>query len=459
VARRLAAKATKKTLADAGTRCFTHSAQMLKKSQHYLAGGVSSLVRAASKPLPLFFRSASGSRLTDVDGNHYVDYSLAWGPLILGHSHPAIVSAVTHQLKRFQTLGAQHELEISVARRICRMVPCAELVTFSSTGSDPVQMSLRLARAFTGRQKFIKFEGHYHGWHDNVLLSFHPKLPAPDISQPVPGSEGQSNAVLGDVYILPWNDLQWLERTLETHHQEIAAIITEPILCNSSCLMPRPGYLEGLRDLATRYGIVLIFDEVITGFRVARGGAQGLLGVTPDLVTFGKAVAAGFPLSVLAGKKEIMGLIAQHRVLHGGTFNGNPISLAAAEVSLSTLAAKRGFVLKRIDKTGRMLMDGIKQSAVEHGIPLLISGVGAVFHLSFTNRREMHDYRDTLDCDIQLRDQFIEGMLQSGVYLLPDGRWYVSAAHSEEDVEKTLDAVRTVFSKLRHLTPAVSPVR
>ncbi len=435
-------------------RRFGRSVKLFRKSQKYLAGGVSSLVRAASKPVPLFFQSASGSHLTDVDGNHYVDYGLAWGPLILGHSHPAVVRAVTHQLKKFQTVGAQHELEISVAEKICRMVPCAELATFSSTGSDPVQMSLRLARAYTGRQKFIKFEGHYHGWPDNVLLSFHPKSLSPDIGRPVPESEGQSDSVLGDVRILPWNDIKCVERTVQAHHREIAAIIMEPILGNSSCLMPRPGYLEGVRDLATRYGIVLIFDEVITGFRVAPGGAQALLGVTPDLASFGKAVAVGFPLSVLAGKKEIMGLIAEHRVLHGGTFNGNPVSLAAADVSLGMLAARNGSLLKRIDNTGRTLIKEISQSAAEHGIPLLINGVGAVFHLSFTNRREMHNYRDTLDCDLEVRDQFIDGMVRAGVYLLPDGRWYISAALSETDVKKTLDAVNSVFSKLKHNIPA-----
>jgi glutamate-1-semialdehyde 2,1-aminomutase len=436
------------------TRQYRRSAELLKKSRQYLVGGVSSLVRAEAKPQPLFFRSASGSHLTDVDGNRYVDYSLAWGPLILGHSHPAVVSAVSRQLRKFQVLGGQHELEISVARRICQMVPCAGLVTFSSTGSDPVQMALRLARAYTGRQKFIKFEGHYHGWPDNVLLSFHPKVPARDISQPVPGSEGQSNSVRGDVLVLPWNDSENLKQTVEAHREEIAAIITEPILCNSSCLMPHPGYLEGMRELASRFGIVLIFDEVITGFRVSPGGAQSLLGVTPDLATFGKAVAAGFALSVLAGKREIMDLIAQRRVLHGGTFNGNPISLAAADSALKIIAAQNGSVLKRIERTGRTLMEGIKQSAADFGIPLLINGVGAVFHLSFTNRREMHNYRDTLECDIPMRDQFIQAMLQAGVYLLPDGRWYVSAAVSEVDVKKTLDVVHDAFSNLKHRMPA-----
>jgi glutamate-1-semialdehyde 2,1-aminomutase len=292
-----------------------------------------------------------------------------------------------------------------------------------------------------------------------VLVSFHPDAASHEDQEPVPGSEGQSSSALQDVYVLPWNDLKELEATVEEHHRELAAIITEPILCNSSCLMPVPGYLEGMRDLANRYRIVLIFDEVITGFRVAPGGAQSLLGITPDLATYGKAIAAGFPLSAVAGRSEIMELIGQHRVLHGGTFNGNPISLAAAHASLKILSANGGSVLKQVNKTGQGLIRGIKRLAEESDIPILINGVGAVFHLSFTTRGEMHSYRHTLDCDTEARDRFLESMLQCGIYLLPDGRWYVSAAHTQRDVDKTLDAVRTVFARLKHKLRSAAPIR
>lgn len=432
-------------------RKFGQSARLLRQARRYIPGGVTSVVRAANKPLPLYFRSASGSRLTDVDGNKYLDYTLAWGPLILGHSHPAVIRAVEQQLKRFQTVGAQHQLEIAVAEKICRMVPCAEQVTFNSTGSEAVQSALRLARAYTGRRKILKFEGHYHGWPDNVLISYHPPGIAHSPTEPVPGSEGQSLTVLGDVCVIPWNDLAALEATLEEHHRDLAAIITEPILCNTSCLLPAPGYLEGMRRLATRYGVVLIFDEVITGFRVAPrgGGAQELYGVTPDLATFGKAVAAGFPLSVVAGRRKIMDLIAKGRVVHAGSFNGNPIALAAADAALKFLAARRGAQLKRVRKLGETLMKGIAQLAEKAGIPLLINGVGAAFHLSFTRRAEMRNYRESLDCDLEARDRFIVAMLHAGVYLLSDGRWYVSTAHSEADVKKTLDAVGNVFRRFR----------
>lgn len=436
------------------------SARMLAESKRFLAGGVSSALRASSKPLPLFFRSASGCRLIDADGNRYLDYALAWGPLILGHSHPAVLRAVQGQMRRFQLLGAQHELEVRVAQKICKIVPCADLVAFSNTGSEAVQLALRLARAFTRRDKIIKFEGHYHGWPDNILVSYHPQPPLDGNYSPQLTSEGQQHSALNEVVVLPWNDFERVECYLEEHPNEIAAIITEPILCNSSCLLPRPGYLKGLRESATRHGAVLIFDEVITGFRVAAGGAQELFSVVPDLATFGKAVAGGFPLSVVAGRQDIMRLIEQGRVIHAGTFNGNPISLAAAEATLNVLSRRRGAALDRIRRHGEMLIDGIRQSANNAGIPLLINGLGSAFHLSFTCRsNKMQNYRDTLDCDVQVRERFIVAMLEAGVYLLPDGRWYVSAAHSESDIQRTLAAARKSFGKLQNIGAAARSER
>ena len=288
------------------------------------------------------------------------------------------------------------------------------------------------------------FEGHYHGWLDNVLIGYRPSVAA-DKSKAWP-TQGMNRSAVDETIVLQWNDLQAVEEALESHGDEIAAIITEPILCNCHCLLPLPGYLEGLRTLATRYGVVLIFDEVITGFRVAPGGAQSLLGVRPDLATFGKAIAGGFPLSVVAGSREIMELIGQQKVMHAGTFNGNPVSLAAAQATLDTLAAVQGAVVEQICKTGELLIQGIQKAAEKLDIPVLINGVGSCFNLAFTTRREMRNYRDTLDLSTLARDIFLEGMLERGIYLMPDGRWYVSAAHSELDVERTLDAVGEVFS-------------
>jgi glutamate-1-semialdehyde 2,1-aminomutase len=427
---------------------FSRSAQLFSDSQRYLAGGVSSSMRASSKPLPLFFTAGTGSRLTDVDGHEYIDYTLAWGPLILGHSHPAMVAAVRAQLRKSQTIGAQCELEIAVAKQICEMVPCAECVVFSNTGSEAAQIAFRLARAYTGKTKIIRFEGHYHGWLDNVLPGYRPDL-NPQAGKTTWPSAGMNPGVTEETVILPWNDLHIVEATLKEAGQEIAAIITEPILCNSQCLMPEPGYLEGLRGLATRHGVVLIFDEVITGFRVARGGAQSLFKVKPDLATFAKAAAGGFPLSVVAGRKDIMDLIAQRKVVHAGTFNGNPISLAAAYATLQLLNANDGAALQQIRETGESLIRGITEAAEAAGIPHLINGIGPDFSLSFTRRQKMVNYRDTLDSDLSARDQFLQAMLAEGIYLMPDGRWYISLAHTAEDVTRTLVAVRKVFAEQR----------
>lgn len=429
---------------------YSRSKRMYKNSMRYLAGGVSSMLRASCKPTPLFFQNARGAWVTDVDGNRYVDYALAWGPLILGNSHPEVVKAIEKQLKKFYLIGAQHDLEAVVAKRICRMVPSAQLVAFSNTGSEAVQLALRLARAFTGKTRFIKFEGHYHGWMDSVLISYHPSPVSGQHFEPVPASEGQSKTCLDDAVVLPWNDLASVERALEDKNGQIAAIILEPILCNTACLLPVSGYLEGLRDLSRRHGVVLIFDEVITGFRVAPGGAQELLQVIPDLTVLGKAVAGGLPMSVVAGRRDILRLIHDGRVAHAGTFNGNPIALAAAEATLDMLSANCGERLTKIRTTGEALMTFIANAASEEQIPLQVNGVGAAFHLAFTNRKEpLKDYRSTLECDTRKRDQFIVAMLNAGVYLLPDGRWYVSAAHDYRAINHTMVAVKKSFQLLR----------
>lgn len=433
------------------TKRFACSARALQQSRKYLAGGVSSMMRASAKPLPLFFRSAKGVTLTDFDGHRYIDYAMAWGPLILGHSHPAIVDAVQKQTGKFQLLGAQHQLETEVAKKICRFVPSAQLVAYSNTGTEAVQLALRLARAFTGRRKYIKFEGHYHGWIDNVLLSYHPGSRKGRSGRPVAGSGGQSHSPFKDVIVLPWNDPHALASTLEKHGQDIAAIITEPILCNSNCILPVPGYLEEMRNLANRHATVLIFDEVITGFRTALGGAQSHFRVTPDLTILGKALGAGFPLSAVAGRQDIMELIANGRVVHAGTFNGNPICLAAANAALEVLSANHGCLFKQMRCHGERLKNGIAHLAEQARIPCLLNGLGPAFHLSFTERQSMNNYQETVDCNLEMRDRFIEAMLENGVYLIPDCRWYLSAAHTEADIDATLQKVEKAFDKLQQL--------
>ncbi len=433
---------------------FDRSRALLDRARRSLAGGVSSPVRGTA-PVPLYFTTGVGPRLQDVDGHWYLDYAAAWGPMILGYSHPALVAAAHRAADRPLAYGAQHELEIAVAERIQAAVPCAERVAFSSSGSEVVQLAHRLARAFTRRTLILKFEGHYHGWIDGALVSYHPRegLGPRDAPRVVPGSFGQVPNVVDNVVVAPWNDLPVLERLFQAHPDRIAAVMMEPVLCNSGCLLPRPGYLAGVRELCRRHGALFILDEVITGFRIALGGAQAHYGVTPDLATFGKAVAGGAPLSVVAGRREILEQLHGAGVAFGGTFNGNPFSLAIADATLAELARDDGALLVQANRTGAALMEGIRERGRRHGLPLLVTGFGAAFALHFTSRSELREYRDTLDDDAELLGLFLRRALEEGLHVVPDGRFYVSAVHTAADVEETLGIVDRVFATL----PAAAP--
>ena len=290
-----------------------------ERSSRSLAGGVLSGIRRVARPYPLFFESGHGARVVDVDQNTYVDYGLAWGPLILGHAPTEVVEAVSRQLRRGFTFGAQHDLEYAVAERLISLIPCADSVCFSNSGTEIVQVALRLARAATGRRLVLKFEGHYHGWSDSILASYHftPEQLAASGGHAIPVSLGQVPPQ--ETIVAQWNDFDAVERIFQERGAEIAAIICEPILCNSGCIPPDPGFLEGLRGITRDRGALLIFDEVITGFRVHLKGAQGLYDVEPDLATYAKAIGAGTALSALGGKARYMDLIASGRVVHGGS--------------------------------------------------------------------------------------------------------------------------------------------
>lgn len=426
------------------------SAELLARARQSLAGGVSSPFRAKA-PVPLYFQGGCGSHLIDEDGNEYIDYALAWGPAILGHAYPKLVQALTEQARRPVAYGAQHRLEIDVAERFQAAVPCAERLIFTSSGSEAVQCAWRLARAFTGRNLIVKFEGHYHGWFDSVLISYKPSaeqvgpLEAPHA---VLESKGQVPNAADNVLVLPWNRADLVERAFARRGGEIAAVIMEPVLCNSGCLMPAPGYLEAVREITRRYGALLIFDEVITGFRIAPNGAQGYFGVTPDLATFGKAAGGGLPLSVIAGRRDILDLL-QAGVAFGGSFNGNPVSLTGAKVALEELTRDGGALLAHANRIGETLMAGIEERARRHGIDLAVCGFGAAFAIHFTSRRELLDYRATLDDDRGKLRTFILKALEQGIYLLPDGRFYVSVVHTEADAAQTLEAFDRVFGELR----------
>lgn len=428
---------------------WSRSATLFERSRQTIAGGVSSNVRLGGRPGPLFFDHAQGAMLYDVDGNSYIDYTLGQGPAILGHGHPAVLAAVQAAMGHGQIYAGQHELEFEVAEALVRLIPCAELCRFGLSGSEVVQAALRLARAVTGRSKVLRFEGHYHGWFDNVLLNV---APSPEQLGPrerppvILMTAGQVESVKEDVVVLPWNDLALVEALFAEMGSSIAAIITEPMMCNTSAIPPMPGYLAGLRQICDRYGALLIMDEIITGFRLGLHGAQGIFGVTPDLATFGKAMAGGIPNAALVGKRSYMERFAQD-VNHSGTFNSNIISMAATAATITQLEADGGRVYRQIETAGQALIDGIRERAWRAGVPLLVQGFPAVFHLAFTELPAIRDYRDyALHCDKARYSRFTFAMLQQGVRLIERGLWYLSAAHTEEHIARTLAAVETVLN-------------
>ena len=415
------------------------------RAQKSLAGGVSSSLRRSARPHPLFYSGGQGSRVTDVDGNSYLDFGLAWGPLILGQSPPVLVEAVQEQLARGITFGAQHDLEFEVAELLTKIIPCADRVCFANSGTEIVQVALRLARAATGRSKCLKFEGHYHGWSDEVLVNYHPTATEIESARGAPIPVGAGQHPHDNVFIAAWNDREDVERILSSHSDEIAAIICEPILCNSGCILTAAGLLEFLREISQRHGSLLIFDEVITGFRVDLKGAQGLYNVTPDLATYAKAIAGGLALSALAGRAEFLQLVESGRVVHAGTMNGNPVVLAAAKATLNFLSADGGAVYKGLVARGEHLRTSLEKVLRQQGHAVVTSGMGPVFQLSFMDQ-PAQNYRDTLRANREMYSDFALALLDEGILVLPDGRWYLSTAHSDDDIEVTLAGVQRAIS-------------
>ena len=413
-------------------------------------------MRAGDKPFPLFFDRGMGSHLWDVDGNEYIDYVLGRGPLFLGHTNAEVIDATCRQLQRGQIYAAQHELEFELSERICRIIPCAELVRFGISGSEAVHGALRLARAATGRQVIIKFEGQYHGWLDNILYSLSPDPSrAGDGLHPatLPESPGQFNGAESHLVVLPWNNLEVLEQYLSQHGSSIAAVITEPVMCNTAVIPPLSGYLEGMRELCTMHGIALIFDEVITGFRLSLAGAQGRFDVVPDLTIFGKAIANGMPISCLAGKEKYMGLIASGKVGHGGTYNSIPPAVAGAIATLNILERDGAAVYKTMAGPGKTLMAGIRDLAGKHGIPIVVQGYESIFYVGFPRSADppaegqaVYDYRSSLTMDQELYTAFVCSMVDRGVRIIPRGNWFLSSTHSDADIEATLAAVDAAFA-------------
>jgi glutamate-1-semialdehyde 2,1-aminomutase len=423
-----------------------------ERARGVIAGGANSNARLG---YPFVVARAAGARLYDGQGRSQIDYLMGMGPAILGHSPGPVLAAVRRSLELGQTVGATHELEIELAERVTALVPCAERVRFAMTGTEADQAAIRLARAHTGRPNIVKFEGHYHGWLDNVLISLKPSLAdAGPAERPnaVPGTRGQAPGALAGTIVMPWNDRAALEALFADLGDTIAGVLMEPVMCNTGVIPPEPGYLEAVRELCTAAGAVLVFDEVITGFRLALGGAQALFGVTPDLAVFAKALAGGFPLSCLAGRAAIMELFATGAVLHGGTYNGNVPCVAAAIATLEALETDDGAVLRRAHGQGERLIAGLRDLALRHGVPMLIQGWGTVFNTAFTERNAIRDYRAALAVDEGRQEAFALALRDRGVRVSARGNWYVTAAHDDAVIDATLAAADGALASLAKST-------
>jgi len=412
------------------------SQALFAEAQKYIVGGVNSPVRAfkAVGGRPLFIKGAEGSRIFDVDGREYVDYVCSWGPLILGHSHPSIVQALKETIEHGTSYGAPTELEIDLASMIVRAVPSIELVRLVNSGTEAVMSAIRLARAYTGRSKIIKFEGCYHGHADSLLV----KAGSGATTLGIPDSPGVPHDLAKLTLTLPYNDLEEVEGVLEREGEGIACVIVEPIAGNMGLIPPVEGFLAGLRSLTAKYSMVLIFDEVITGFRVAYGGAQQLYGLSPDLTCLGKIIGGGLPGGAYGGEKEKMELIAPTGPgYQAGTLSGNPLAMAAGIQTLKILAQKG--IYEELEKKSQRLCAGIEKNIQETGSSLYLTRIGSMFCIFF-QPGPLFNYQQVKGCDTGQYAQYFQHMLTQGIYLAPSQfeTGFLSLAHSEGDIEKTI---------------------
>jgi glutamate-1-semialdehyde 2,1-aminomutase len=435
---------------------YAKSRELFKSACEVIPGGVNSTARATWSgwdPHPLFVDQGTGSHLRDVDGNEYIDYLLGLGPMILGHRPPKVTEAVVEAIRQHGTvfaLPAASEIELS--RKMIAAVPSLEQVRLCNTGTEAVLYAVRLARAFTGRDKIIRFEGMYHGFSDGVYWSKHPGLNVAGPDQApvaVPQGPGLPHGLDGSLIILPWNDATLLREVIERQGHEIAAVLTEPVMCNTGCILPAPGYLEAMREITARHGIVLIFDEVITGFRLALGGAQAHYAITPDISTFAKGLGGGFPVAALGGRRDIMGLVADGTVSMAGTYSANVIAVAAATAALDELAAPGMY--EGLYRVADRLRLGLERVFAEAKIATRLAGVGPVFQVWFSDH-DIRNYRDAVRyASHDLFRIWWEGMLDRGVLFHPGAyeNLFISFAHSEDDVDRTLAAARETARAIR----------
>lgn len=426
----------------------TKSKTLYTKAQSLIPGGVNSPVRAfkSVNSTPLFISKASGSKIWDVDGNKFIDYVMSWGPLILGHSHPEVISAVKGILKNGTSYGAPTEIEVKMAELINKMMPTVELVRMVNSGTEATMSAIRLARAYTGRKKIIKFEGCYHGHADSFLV----KAGSGATTLGIPSSPGVPDELASLTLNARYNDVKSVEKLIEENKNEIACIIVEPVAGNMGVVPPKDGFLEKLRQICDRENILLVFDEVITGFRLAPGGAQEYFGVKADLTTLGKIIGGGFPVGAYGGKKEIMELVAPSGpVYQAGTLSGNPIAMTAGYTTLKILYENRKTFYKRLESKAKTLAESFKEIANKNGVKVQINQIGSMLTVFF-NDGEVYDYDSALRSDTRKFARFFNLMLENGIYLPPSQfeAMFLSSAHTDEDIEKTIDAFEKVILKL-----------
>ncbi|MEH6388193.1 MAG: glutamate-1-semialdehyde 2,1-aminomutase [Pseudomonas profundi] len=426
---------------------MSRSEVLFSNAQKHIPGGVNSPVRAFKSVggTPLFIKHAEGAYIIDEDDKRYIDYVGSWGPMILGHSHPDVLDAVRRQLDHGLSYGAPTEMETQMADLVCSLVPSMDLVRMVSSGTEATMSAIRLARGYTGRDSIIKFEGCYHGHSDSLLV----KAGSGALTQGVPSSAGVPADFAKHTLTLPYNDIAQVEKMLSEVGNDVACIIVEPVAGNMNCVPPAPGFLQGLRSLCDQHGVVLIFDEVMTGFRVALGGAQAYYGVTPDLTTFGKIIGGGMPVGCFGGKREIMEVIAPlGPVYQAGTLSGNPLAMAAGLATLK-LIQRPGFHDELTDYTSRMLT-GLQERADAAGIPFITTQAGGMFGLYFSGADNIVTFEDVMASDAERFKRFFHVLLENGVYLAPSAfeAGFTSIAHGDTELQLTLDAAEKAFAAL-----------
>lgn len=420
------------------------SEELFKDAKNYLPGGVDSPVRAF-EPYPFFAENGEGPRIFDADGKSYLDYCLAYGPLVLGHAHPKVTEAVHKQLMKGSAYGVPSEGEITLAKEVIRRVPCAEMVRFVNSGTEATMSAIRLARAATGKKKIIKFDGAYHGAHDYVLVK------SGSGAVGFPDSPGVPEETTKNTVIVPFNNEKAISDIIDREKDDLAAIILEPVMGNVGCIPPKKGFLEFLRKITLENNIILIFDEVITGFRLAEGGAQEYYGVTPDLVTLGKILGGGFPMGAFAGKKELMEMIAPSgNVYQAGTFNGNPISVTAGITTLKNLDKH---FYPGMEAKGNKMRQGISDILHDASLDYQVAGLASMFQLYFTTN-EVLDYTGAKTANTEKFSQYFHSLLENGVFIPPSQFecCFISLTHSDNDLEDTLEKMEEAIKNAEKIT-------